>query len=73
MAACMVFALLPVTARAAGTTITDIAVTMTESQAGQTLPRDAKVTSPANVKVAKIQWYGGSGGELPQSAQDRAE
>lgn len=69
MSACMVLALLPVTALAAGTTITDIAVTMTEPQVGQVLPRDAKVTSPANVTVTAIRWYDGRKGEAPKSTK----
>ena len=69
MAACMVFALLPVTARAAGITITDIALTMTEPQVGQTLPRDARVTSPANLTVTDIKWYNGGKGEAPKTTK----
>lgn len=69
MAACMALALLPVTALAAGATITDITVTMTEPQVGQTLPRDAKVTSPANLTVTDIKWYDGGKGEVSKNTK----
>ena len=57
LAMVMTLALLPVTAQAAGTTITDITFTMTEPQVGKTLPTDITLTSPANVKVIETKWY----------------
>lgn len=58
---------LSVTGAAAETTgIKEVAVTMTAPQVGKVLPNDAKVSSPADAVITKLQWSGDLEGGKPK-------